>query len=162
MNSKLLHDWQISDKKNHIFQKSKSYEISSTDIYIGEDLEFIIHVFYWCIPFGHKIYPKCKKTCNLTEVISTYNIYSGTKSQQAKKNISHSVPKTFDFSQNSSVPFHQGTFYYSISYMLLIDKPNERHKSSIKFERNALSTKKKLLKRKEKNITPAIKLLQNA
>ena len=37
MNSKLPHDWQISDKKNHIFQKSKSYEISSTDIYIGED-----------------------------------------------------------------------------------------------------------------------------
>ena len=49
-NLKLPHDWQISDKKNHIFQKSKSYEISSTDIYIGEDLEFIIHVFYWCIP----------------------------------------------------------------------------------------------------------------
>ena len=46
MNSKLPHDWQISDKKNHIFQKSKSYEISSTDINIGEDLEFIIHVFY--------------------------------------------------------------------------------------------------------------------
>ena len=48
------------DKQNHIFQKSKSYEISSididTDIYlsvqiqIGEDREFIIHVFYWCIP----------------------------------------------------------------------------------------------------------------
>ena len=34
--------------------------------------------------------------------------------------------------------------------MLLIDKPNERRKSSIKFERNALSTKKKPLKRKEK------------
>ena len=34
------------DKQNHIFQKSKSYEISSTDIYTGEDLEFIIQVFY--------------------------------------------------------------------------------------------------------------------
>ena len=39
--------------------------------------------------------------------------------------------------------------------MLLIDKPNESCKNSIKFERNALSTIKKLLKRKEKNITPA-------
>ena len=63
-----------------------------------------------------------KKTSNLIEVISTYNICSGIKSQ-AKKIISHSVPKTFDFSQNSFVPFHQVTFYHSISYVLLIDKP---------------------------------------
>ena len=28
---------------------------------------------------------KCKKKFNLIEVISTYNIYSGIKSQQAKK-----------------------------------------------------------------------------
>ena len=61
MNSKLPDDWQISDKQCHIFQKSKSYEISNTDIYIGEDLEFIIHVFYWCIPLDHEIYTKCKK-----------------------------------------------------------------------------------------------------
>ena len=38
--------------------------------------------------------------------------------------------------------------------MLLIDKPNESCKNSKTFERNTLSTKKKLLKRKE-NITPA-------
>ena len=48
-------------KQNHIFQKSKSYEISSTVIYISEDQEFIIHVFYWCIPLDHEIYTKCKK-----------------------------------------------------------------------------------------------------
>ena len=96
-----------------------------------------------------------KKRSNLIEVISAYNICSGIKNQQAKKTISHSVPKTFDFSQNSSVPFHHVTFYYSISYVLLIDKPNESCKNSITFERNALSTTKKLLKRKEKNITPA-------
>ena len=29
---KLPDDWQMSDKQNHIFQKSKSYEISSMDI----------------------------------------------------------------------------------------------------------------------------------
>ena len=44
MNSKLT-KMTGKDKQNHIFQKSKSYEISSTDIYIGEDLEFIIHDF---------------------------------------------------------------------------------------------------------------------
>ena len=33
-------------KQNHIFQKSKSYEISSTVRYIGEGQKFIIHVFY--------------------------------------------------------------------------------------------------------------------
>ena len=46
MNSKLPDDWQISDKENHIFQKSESYEISNTDIYIGWNLELFIHVFY--------------------------------------------------------------------------------------------------------------------
>ena len=61
MNSKLPDDWQISDKQYHIFRKSKSYEILNTGIYIGEDLEFIIHVFYWCIPLDHEIYTKCKK-----------------------------------------------------------------------------------------------------
>ena len=55
MNSKLT-KMTGKDKQNHIFQKSKSYEISSTDIYIGEDREFIILVFYWCIPLDHEIY----------------------------------------------------------------------------------------------------------
>ena len=53
---------QISDKQNHIFQKSKSYEIFSIDIYIGEDPEFIVRVFSWCIPLDSKIYTKYKKT----------------------------------------------------------------------------------------------------
>ena len=44
MNSKLPDEQQISDKQKYIFQKRKSYEISSTDIYIGKDLEFITHV----------------------------------------------------------------------------------------------------------------------
>ena len=39
--------------------------------------------------------------------------------------------------------------------MLLIDTPNESCRNCIKFERNALSTTKKLLKRKENNIAPA-------
>ena len=92
------------DKQNLIFQKSKSCEISSTVIYIGEDLGFIIHVLYWCIPLDHEIYTKCKKTSYQIEGISSNNICSGIKSQQVKKLICYSVLKTFDFSQNSSVP----------------------------------------------------------
>ena len=34
------------DKQNHIFQKSKSYEISRTDLYICEDRDFIIQVYF--------------------------------------------------------------------------------------------------------------------
>ena len=139
---KLPDDWQISDKENHIFKKSKSYEISSIDIYVGEDLEFIIRVFSWCIPLGHEIYTKYKKTMknitlsNLIKVISFYNICSGIKDDQAKKTaICHSVPKTLDFSQNSSVPFNQVAFYRSISCVLLIDTPNESCRDCIKFER---------------------------
>ena len=85
MNSKLPDDWQISDKGYHIFQESKSYEISNTDIYIGEDLEFTIHVFYWCIQLDREIYITCKKKSDLVKVISSYTICFGTKSQQAKR-----------------------------------------------------------------------------
>ena len=94
MNSKLT-KMSGKDKQNHIFQKSKSYEISSTDtdiylsvqVHIGEDREFIIHVFYWCIPLDHEIYTKCKKTSNLIKGISSHKICSEIKSQQIKKTI---------------------------------------------------------------------------
>ena len=88
---KLPNNWQISQKQNHIFQKSKSYEISSKDIYVGEDLEFIIHVFFCCVPLDLEIYTKFKKAMknitlsNLIEVISYYNICSEIKGDQAKK-----------------------------------------------------------------------------
>ena len=50
------------NKQNQVYQKSKFYKISSTNIiYTGEDLEFIIHVFYWSIPLDHETYTKCKK-----------------------------------------------------------------------------------------------------
>ena len=74
-------------------------------------------------------------------------------SKQKKAAICHSVPK--DFSQNSPVPFHQATFYHSVSCVLLTGKPNESCRNGTKFERNALSTTKILLKRKEKNIIPS-------
>ena len=37
-----------------------------TDIHVGEDLGFIIPVFFWCIPLDHEIYTKWKKTKHLT------------------------------------------------------------------------------------------------
>ena len=97
-----------------------------------------------------------KKTSNLIKDIFSHNICSGIKSEQVKKTIYHSEPKTFDFSQNSSAPFNQVTFDHSISCLLLIDKSNKSCQNSKKFERNAISTtKKKFLKRKGNSITPA-------
>ena len=119
MNSKLT-KMTGKGKQNHIFQKSKSYEISSTVTYISKDQEFIIQVFYWCIPLDHEIYTKYEKKINLIKIISSYNIFFGVKSQRAKKNhLSLTAPKTFDFSENSSVPFHQVTFNHSVSCVLL-------------------------------------------
>ena len=66
-----------------------------------------------------------KETSNLIKGICSHKICFGIKSQPVKKAICHSVPKTFDFSQNYSVPFHQVTFDHSNSCVLLIDKPNE-------------------------------------
>ena len=68
--------------------------------------------------------------------------------------MSLTVPKTFDFS-HSSIPFHRVAFGYSILFVLLIDKPNESCQNSKNIERNALSTPKKLSKRKEDNTTSA-------
>ena len=124
---KLPDNWQISEKQNHIFQKSKSHEISSTDVHVGEDLEFIIRVFSWCIPLDHEIYTKWKKTKHLTWLKLYLVIISALEIKVNKhKNIHLSFStKNFCFSQNSSVPFHQLTFYRSISCVLLIDKQNE-------------------------------------
>ena len=90
---KLPDEWKISDKKIHIFQKSKPYEISSIDIYVGENLEYISRVFSWCTPLDHeKLNTKYKKTMkniklsNLIKVISNYNICSGIKVNKQKKN----------------------------------------------------------------------------
>ena len=75
---------------------------------------------------------KCKKkTSNLIKVISSYNICSGIKSQQAKKPFVIQYQKYFF--QNSSVPFHQVIFDHSIFSVILIDKPNENCKNSKTF-----------------------------
>ena len=67
----------------------------------------------------------CKKASNPIKDISSHIICSLIKSQQVKNTICHSVPKTFSFSENSSVLFHQVTFDHSISCVLLMDKTNE-------------------------------------
>ena len=102
-----------------------------------------------------------KKKSNLIKGISSHNIYCGIKSQQVKEIFCHSVLKNFDFSQNSSFPFHWVTFYHSISCVLLVDKANKSCQNSKKKEkkkkkeRNTIFTIKKLPKRKGKSITPA-------
>ena len=73
------------DKQNHIFQNSKSYEISNTVIYISKDHKFVIHVFYWCIPLDHEIYTDLKKHLTLLKVYLVL-ICSGIKIEQVKKN----------------------------------------------------------------------------
>ena len=93
-----------------------------------------------------------KKTSNLIKGISSHKICSEIKSQQVKN---HSVPKTFDFSQNYFVPFQRFTFNHSISCVLLIDKPSESCQNFKKFKRNSISTTKKLLKRNGSGITQA-------
>ena len=86
------------DKQSHIFQKSKPYEIIGTVIYIGEEQEFIIHVFYWFILLDHEIYTKCKKTSTLFKGISGHNICSGIKSQQVKIHLPFSTKNFWFFS----------------------------------------------------------------
>ena len=91
----------MPDKQYHIFQKSKSFEISITDVYIGKDLEFVIQVFYWCNQLDMKSRLNVKKVFNLIIVMPSYNICSGIKSQQAikKNNSSFSIKNFWFFSE---------------------------------------------------------------
>ena len=124
MNSKLT-KMTGKDKQNHIFQKSKSYEISSTVIYIGEDREFIIHVFYCCVPLDHENYTKCKKKHLIWSKVYPVIISSlELKGNKYKKPCVIQYQK-LDFSQSSSDPFYWVTFDHLLSCVLLIDKPNE-------------------------------------
>ena len=89
-----------------------------------------------------------KKTSNLIKGISSHNICSEMKPQQVKKTIWQSVPKTFDYSQNSSVPFHRVTFENSVSCVVLIYKPNESCQNSKNLKE--ISTTQKAFKKKIK------------
>ena len=51
---------------------------------------------------------------------------------------------------NSMVPFHQFTFNHSISWMFLLDKPNEICKNYKKFEKNTLIHQRKAFEKKRK------------
>ena len=78
------------------------------------------------------------------------------KVNKQKKHLSLTVQKTFHFSQNSSAALHRVTFDHSTSYVLLIDKPNKSCKNAKKRKKEMpYPPQKKLLKRKENNITPA-------
>ena len=70
MNSKLT-KMSSKDKQNYIFQKSRSYEISSTDI-------LYIYTYIY-------IYINVRKTSHLIKGTFSHNICSGIKSQQVKK-----------------------------------------------------------------------------
>ena len=97
--------------------------------------------------------PFVKKTSNLIKSISSHKICSEIKSQQVKK---HSVPKTFDFSQNYFVPFHRFTIDHSISCVFLMDKPNESCQIFKNLKEMSYPPQEKLLKRKGNSITQAI------
>ena len=64
MNSKLPDKLVVLTSKTKFSKKVNPMKYP-VQTYIGDDLEFIIHVFYWGIP--------------LDQVISSYNIYSGIK-----------------------------------------------------------------------------------
>ena len=145
---------KIPDKQYHIFQKRKSFEISNTDIYTGKDLEFVIQVFYWCNQLDMKSILTVKKASNLIIVMPSYNIYSGIKSQQAiKKQFVIQYQKLLIFFRIPLFCFIKLLSSISISFFLRSTKKS--CKNSKTFQGNTLSTKKKLLKRKENNITPA-------
>ena len=59
MNSKLRNKLVVLTSKTQFKKKKKFYKIYSTDLCIGEDLEFIIHVFHWCTLLDHELYTKC-------------------------------------------------------------------------------------------------------
>ena len=134
-----------------IFSKRVNPMKYSVKTYIGDDLEFIIHVFDWCIPLDHKIYTNCnKKHLTWLELYLVIISVLDLKVNKQKKPFINNSTKIFWFFSE----FHRVTFDYAILWVFLIDKSNENCRNSKKIERNALSTTKKSFQ-KENNITPA-------
>ena len=101
MNSKQI-KMTGKEKQNHIFQKSKFCEISSTVVYIGEDREFITHMFYWCITLDHEIYTKCKKKQSHLTWLKVYLVISALElkfNMQKKHNFSFDTKNIWFFSE---------------------------------------------------------------
>ena len=71
-------------KQNHIFQKSKFYEISSTVIYISKDQKLFTY-FAGASHYTMKSILNVKKSSNLIKFISSHKICSEIKSQKVKK-----------------------------------------------------------------------------
>ena len=142
MSLKPLDDWgkYLPSKTTFSPKNNKSHEIFSTDIYIGENLEFIF-IFPWCFALSHEIYTKYKKSrknatlCNyLIKFIPNYTI-SALESKLNKEKIPgicHSIPETFVPSQNSFVPFHRIFLCRSRSKVFLKDELNESFRFSTK------------------------------
>ena len=145
MNSKLR--WMVKTSKTIFSKKVNPMK------YLVQ-MHPIIQV--WCIPLDHKIYTKCKKTSNLIKDISSHNICSGIKSQQVKKDICYSVPKTFWFFSEFpcsilSSNFRPFNFMGAFSRLTKWKLP----KLKKKLKEIPYPPQKKLLKRKGKSITPA-------
>ena len=99
MNSKLT-KMTDKDKQNHIFQKSKSYEISSTDMYVRETWNLLLLYFPGVSYYTMKSILNVKDNINLIKVISSCNICAGIKSQQEKKTyLSFSIQMFLFFSK---------------------------------------------------------------
>ena len=156
MNSQLT-KMTCKDKQNPFFQNVNpiKYPVQS---YIWVRTGNSLFMYFIGVPrYTMKSILNVKKKFNLIKGTSSHNIYCGIKSHQVKEIFCHSVLKIFDFSQNSSFPFHWVTFDHSISCVLLVDKANKSCQNSKKKkkERNTIFTIKKLPKRKGKSITPA-------
>ena len=130
MNSKLT-KMTGKSKQNHIFQNRNPMKYP-VQLYIWVRARNLLFMYFTGVSYQtlKSILNVIKKTSNLIKGICSHKICSRSKSQPVKKTICHSVPKTFDFSQNYSVPFHQVTFNHSISCVLLIDKPNKSCQNS--------------------------------
>ena len=118
---------QISKKVNPLKHPAQSYILLRT--------RNILFIYFTGISHQTMKSILNVKKSHLTQQIkgiSSHKICSGIKSQQVKKTICHSVPKTLDFSQTYSVLLHRVTFDHSISCVLLTDKPNERCQNSKK------------------------------
>ena len=133
MNSKLPHDCKYLTSNTTFSKKVNLMKYRIPTYILVRTQNLLIMYFAGVSNQIMKSILNVKKTSNLIKIISSYNICSGIKSKQAKKRFVIHYQK-LDFFQNFSVPFHQVTFYYSISCVLLIDKPNKSFKNLKTFE----------------------------
>ena len=154
---KLSSDWKIQDKNENFisaFFNDINHSIPKFEIYIINNLDFIIRLYSWTLPVQHEIYEQSNSSMkyisfsNLVSKLASYNICTGVSIDLCSKKLKkHCIPQTF----NPLSPKSDQTEYNRSPSCILLVKNSHSCKQCNRLENSLRSSFKKDTKRKLKS-----------